>query len=164
MYFQTCPPDWDVESDKERPRTSIPAGDPCCFHFVLVFVFVFVLFLAFDKKKILIILIISTILIISLQRCFLVTWPLFMHLEQMAFRLSLNRFIENCLNRFFVCFFDIFWRHFYDNHHDHLEHVKVSLGKDAVLPSLMAGHPSNREKNRYNNVLPYDHTLVKLRF
>ena len=108
MYFQTCPPDWDVESDKERPRTSIPAGDPCCFHFVLVFVFVFVLFLAFDKKKILIILIISTILIISLQRCFLVTWPLFMHLEQMAFRLSLNRFIENCLNRFFVCFFDIF--------------------------------------------------------
>ena len=23
---QTCLPDWDVESDKERPRTSIPAG------------------------------------------------------------------------------------------------------------------------------------------
>ena len=40
---------------------------------------------------------------------------------------------------------------------------QVSLGKDAVLASLLAGHPSNREKNRYNNVLPYDHTLVQLR-
>ena len=40
---------------------------------------------------------------------------------------------------------------------------KVSLGKDAVLPSLIAGHSTNREKNRYNNVLPYDHTLVQLR-
>ena len=43
-------------------------------------------------------------------------------------------------------------------------HRQVSLGKDAVLPSLLAGHPSNRDKNRYNNVLPYDHTLVQLRY
>ena len=27
-----------------------------------------------------------------------------MHLEEMAFRLSLNRFVENCLNRFFDSF------------------------------------------------------------
>ena len=26
-HDQTCLPDWDVESDKERPRTSIPAGE-----------------------------------------------------------------------------------------------------------------------------------------
>ena len=29
---QTCLPDWDVESDKERPRTSIPAGKKVFLH------------------------------------------------------------------------------------------------------------------------------------
>ena len=32
--------------------------------------------------------------------------------------------------------------------------VQVNVGRDKPVASLIASHPSNREKNRYNNVLP----------
>eukprot|EP00090_Calanus_glacialis_P013507 TRINITY_DN22191_c0_g1_i1.p1 TRINITY_DN22191_c0_g1~~TRINITY_DN22191_c0_g1_i1.p1 ORF type:complete len:1215 (-),score=130.86 TRINITY_DN22191_c0_g1_i1:761-4405(-) len=43
------------------------------------------------------------------------------------------------------------------------EFEKMTLSREKQFPTVVASLPNNREKNRYNNVLPYDHSLVQLR-
>ena len=78
------------------------------------------------------------------QRCSWDMWPVFIHWMTRVFQVNSNKWVIFLLLSLPLSIFlsnSIFL-------------PQVSLAREKPMPSLVASHPSNREKNRYNNVLP----------